>query len=173
MLKNKIIDFESLTEKVEQVRLEKELYKFDLIHYNTKKFPNGKETQNCFLCAQPLIFGMYSKGEIAICSECFHVYIKPENYLEHISEYKNRIQSANAYAQQLTSLLDNKKKIDVEILNDFLKGLSITDVEFYIGFPTRFGSFDHGLESGFWTIASIKIEIWFQNRVCIEVDLLN
>lgn len=160
------IDFSLLREKIETIRLTKELYTY---HSYLKAFA-GK---NCELCILPLNpYGIYLNHEQAICIQCFNNYIISENCLNNLKSFETRVSKVNEQAEALAvSLKTNHQNIDLNLANELFKGLSLSEIEQMIGLPKHFGSFDYGLEAGKWKLSNFLVEIWFKNQICTEVEI--
>ena len=158
------IDFSRLREKIETIRLTKHLYTY----YTYLKAFAGK---HCELCCLPLNpYGIYLKDKQAICIQCFNQYVSDEDYLNNLRIFEARVSSANDLADTLcTSLKNSPQNINIDMVNQLFKGLSLTEIEQMIGLPENFGSFDYGIEAGKWHLSNFLIEIWFKNQICTEV----
>jgi len=158
------IDFSRLLEKIETIRLTKELYTY---HTYLETFA-GK---NCELCVLPLNpYGIYLNNEQAICVQCFNSYVAAEHYLNNLGSFETRVSRMKERACALAvSLKTNRQNIDLNLANGLFKDLSLSEIEQMIGLPKDFGSFDYGVEAGKWKLSDFLVEIWFKNQICTEV----
>ncbi|UJB20961.1 MULTISPECIES: hypothetical protein [Lysobacter] len=168
MLKNRTVDFESLADRIEKVRGAQDIRGFDIDLYEITA-QSGVRT--CFLCGFPLRdCSVPAQGATVICFGCLNRYVEVEDYAGPLARFKASVEHANRQVAALLDRMNNGQAIDETMLDALLKGLPLTEVEFYIGLPKRFGSFDHGLESGFWAIAGAEFEVWFQSQICVSVN---
>lgn len=167
MLKNRIVDFESVAGKIEQARGVEDLCCFDI---DLNAMAKRAGVRDCFVCGFPLHnCGALARDAIAVCCRCLHLYVTAGDYVESLARFKASVENANRCAQALAARVNSGQAIDEKTLGALVTGLQLSEVEFYLGPPKDLGSFDHGLELGKWVVAGVAFDLWFQSQVCVSV----
>lgn len=166
VVKNRVVDFESLPARIEHVRAAPDHRRFEIDLVAIAR-PSGQ--RDCFLCGFPLWDSSgLAEDATVVCVHCSVLYVTAADYGPALAQFRLRVENANRQAQRLSARMNNRQAIDAAMLSALVVGLPLSEVEFYLGLPKEdLTSFDHGLEVARWRVAGAEFELWFQTRVCI------